>query len=312
MTRAGYIFSAFLVASILAAPSAYAFTADTNVPEKEIVVEKHDAVRVLEVPVEPSVNLHNIERHMKRPRGAYHRQVHNHHPEELLKNLDVLLEFDFFTKYVSKGLPSSEGPIWQPSLTLEAYNVGVSVWSNFVLDNEPNQGQFNEVDITPYYSLRIGKFNFIPSTNFLLFMNKNPQSLNYSSRNVIRPQWHMSYEFGNFIPYADGFYYVYPPHKFATYHDVGLLFHYDFSRSFSIDTSAQVAIAGHAWNKYRIGNVGTEANNFEYALSLNAKINDNFIVSPVIHVVVTLPESVRNDLTQPDFVWGGIMFKYDI
>jgi len=292
--------------------SSSAFTGDGQGPEKEIVVEKHDSVRVLEVPAEPSINLHNIERHMKRPRGAYQRQVAKERPEDILKNLDILFEFDFFTKYVSKGLPSSDGPVWQPSLTLEAYNIGVSLWSNFVLNNEPNQWQFNELDITPYYSLRIGNFNFIPSVNFLLFMNKDPQSLNYSSRNIIRPQWHMSYEIGPFTPYADGFYYVYPPHKFSTYHDVGILFHHDFNSFLSLDTSAQIAIAGQDWNKYRIGNVGTEANNFEYVLSLNAKTSENFIISPVVHVVVTLPESVRRDLDEPDFVWGGVMFKYDI
>ena len=228
------------------------------------------------------------------------------------KDVNMLIEFDFFSKYVSKGLPCSKGPVWQPSAALEVYNLGVSVWANFVLNDEPNQGEFNEIDVLPYYNLNTGNLNFLPAVNFMFGVNSDPASLNYMSHNVIRPQFHISYALGHFVPYMDAFFYVYPSNRFGIYSDYGLLFHYEFNETVTLDTSVQLAVGGKRWNAPRIADVGTSFNNFEYMLSLTFNIAGGFTAAPVLHVVVTIPESLRRSLSEPDFVWGGLTLKYSM
>lgn len=260
----------------------------------------------------PEVNMNVPERRFRLPEEQFKAEHPGAKSKKLKDNFDLLFEFDFFSQYFSKGLPSSNGPVWQPSLNLEAYNIGLSIWSNFVLNDEANQGEFNEVDIIPFYNLKIGNFNFIPGVNFMLFMNKDPASLNYSAHNVIRPQWNMSYQVKYFTFYGDGFYYVYPANRFGSYHDFGTTFHYTFSKLFEIDTSVQIAIGGQRWNAPRIADSGTKVNNFEYALSLTFNISDSFALIPVMHIVTTLPESLRKNLEEPDVIWGGLTLTYDL
>ncbi len=233
-------------------------------------------------------------------------------PYEDERKFDFLAEFDFFSKYVSKGLPCSDGPVWQPSLTFEYYNIGLSVWSNFVLNNEANQGQFNEIDILPYYNLKIGNFSFVPAVNFIFGLNKNPASLNYMIHDVIRPQFHASYTIGNFTPYLDANFYVYPTNRFGIYMDFGVNFGYEFNDIVEVDTSVQFAVGGKRWNASRTNDSSTQLNNFEYVLSLTFSVNKQFSIVPVMHVVVTLPEELRQRLAEPDFIWGGLMVKYDL
>lgn len=228
------------------------------------------------------------------------------------EHFKLLFESDFFSKYVSKGLPSSEGPVWQPSIAAEYRNVGLSIWANFVLNDEPNQGEFNEVDILPYYNLAIGNFSFVPSVNFMIGVNSDPASLNYMPHNVIRPQFHLSYTIGHFTPYMDMFFYVYPTDRFGMYSDFGVNFNWRFTTWFEINTAAQFAVGGKRWNSPRIADVGTKLNNFEYVLSLSFNVNKHFSLTPVIHVIVTIPESLRRNMNEPDFVWGGLIVRYDL
>lgn len=247
------------------------------------------------------INFNNPDIHLRVP-----------HDIDKHKKLDLLLEFDFFSKYVSKGLPSSEGPVWQPSVTLEYYNVGVSVWSNFVLNDEPNQGEFNEVDILPYYNLEIDKFTFIPAVNFIIGVNDNPQSLNHMTHNIIRPQFHISYRVGSLAPYMDTFIYAYPTNRFGMYFDIGLNYNYMFSEFLQLDTSVQLAVGGKRWNSPRIADVGTQLNNFEFILSISYSVSEAVSLAPVIHVVVAIPQSIRKHLNKSDLVWGGLMMKCDL
>lgn len=259
----------------------------------------------------PEVNQNVPERRLHLPKKQQISKEPGPKSKKLKDIFDILFEFDFFSQYVSKGLPSSNGPVWQPSINIEAYNIGFSAWANFVLNDEPNQGQFNEVDIVPFYNLQIGNFGFIPAVDFMLFMNKDPSSLNYSAHNVIRPQWNMSYRVGYFTFYGDGFYYVYPTNRFGSYHDFGTIFHYTFSKLFELDTSVQIAIGGGRWNAPRIADAGTRVNNFEYVLALTFNITDDLSLIPVMHIVTTIPEALRRNLGEPDFIWGGLKVTYD-
>jgi hypothetical protein len=57
-------------------------------------------------------------------------------------------EVDFASRYIWLGMPSSQGPVMQPSLWLTLDNTSLTLWSNMNLANEPQRGEFNETDLT--------------------------------------------------------------------------------------------------------------------------------------------------------------------
>lgn len=88
----------------------------------------------------------------------------------------VTLDTSFFNKYVWRGLVLTDGPVFQPSVTLEWQGLSLNVWGNLDLDNVNNlRGEFNEVDYTIGYEHEIigplsGSVGFIvyefPNTAF--------------------------------------------------------------------------------------------------------------------------------------------------
>ena len=57
-------------------------------------------------------------------------------------------ELDLCSRYLWRGLTNSEGAVLQPSLWIGKRPFNFSIWGNLVLNNEANQGQFNEFNYT--------------------------------------------------------------------------------------------------------------------------------------------------------------------
>ncbi|MCF8129105.1 MAG: hypothetical protein K9N10_11370 [Deltaproteobacteria bacterium] len=68
-------------------------------------------------------------------------------------------------KYVSFGKPFGRGAVWRPSGFIEWKGIGFNVWSNFVINRGPKQGQFNEVDLTLYYDVKIENLTIVAPLN---------------------------------------------------------------------------------------------------------------------------------------------------
>lgn len=79
-------------------------------------------------------------------------------------------ELDFNSRYVWRGLAYSQGAVAQPQVSWPWLDYNFSVWGNYVLNKEPNQGQFNEVDL--YLSQTGREWNNIllePTLQFFLY-----------------------------------------------------------------------------------------------------------------------------------------------
>ena len=52
----------------------------------------------------------------------------------------------FYSRYVSRGIALSDGPVFQPSAWLTLADFTLSYFGNYVLTKEKQQGRFNEAD----------------------------------------------------------------------------------------------------------------------------------------------------------------------
>jgi len=227
------------------------------------------------------------------------------------KNISLSFESDFLSKYLYRGIPASRGFVWQPSATIEAYGAGLTIWGNFVLNDEPNQGEFNEVDFIPYYTKTWGNFTFNPSILFAIYPNDNPASLNYTAETSVRPEINVSYAIGDFDIFADGSVYVHPENN-GSYWFIGSGFHKKLFCHVRLDTSILFTIADKYYNRSHVADVGTKINAFEYLLTISINPIDNLTFVPYFHMSILLPPSIRNAVANPNQYVGGIEIKYDL
>lgn len=116
--------------------------------------------------------------------------------------LTVQVESDIYSRYVWYGTAASNGPVWQPSVSVAAYGLKFTTWANFVMDNEPNQGEFNEVDFILTYQNNLKKLNYVLLVEGDIYPNGNPKSLDYSSA-TLKTGLHLSYPVGPVSIFGD-------------------------------------------------------------------------------------------------------------
>lgn len=68
----------------------------------------------------------------------------------------VSVDASFYNKYVWRGILLTDGPVFEPSITVEWNGFSVNVWGNLDLDDVNGlEGEFNEVDWTVGYEHEI-------------------------------------------------------------------------------------------------------------------------------------------------------------
>lgn len=232
----------------------------------------------------------------------------------LAEHIKANVTSSFNSQYVSRELPFSKGPVWQPSATVELYNFGFNVWSNFVLNDEANQWQFNEIDFTPYYTAHIGNLTIHPYFIFEVYPNGNQASLDYTPAPIIEGDIYVQYNVWKFdlfgrmrarIKQVAG----------EVYANVGAGFSQSFKNNIKITSSALLNMGNEKYLSAAYGNIDTniDAISFMAAASwkhkgLELKPNANIAV----HVVPEIRRAIRNNPNLNTYlVWGGLDVSYN-
>jgi len=108
------------------------------------------------------------------------------------KKITMGMALDYNSRYIYRGYAYSEGPVLQPSVSLTINEFTFSSFGNYVLGNEPQQGQINEVDIYLTWSRTWEKITIEPSLN--LYTSPNVPD----SNSTFETSLSLSRDFGNF------------------------------------------------------------------------------------------------------------------
>lgn len=218
------------------------------------------------------------------------------------------------SQYVSKELPDSKGPVWQPSATVEFYGVGFNVWSNFVLGDEANQGQFNEVDFTAYYTAHIGKLTLHPYFAYFVYPNGNPASLDYTSASQIEADLYIQYNVGDFdlfgrmrtrLKHVAG----------QIYANVGVGYNHAFPCGMTLIASGLLNMGDSQYLTSQYGPTDTNIDAISFMLGASWKVY-GVTFRPNAHVAIHVVPEIRRKIRQnPNLdtylVWGGLDLSYD-
>ncbi len=222
----------------------------------------------------------------------------------------VRFRSDFYSRYMWHGIPFSQGAVWQPSATVEYHGVGFNVWTNFVLSEDPNQGEFNEVDFTLYYGRTVRKLDIQFSLLGSVFINEEPGSLN-TGPNSFESILALSHPLGPISLFTNlnvGF--LNPGG--TIFWDFGVSFHHDLPLHFSLETSILFGLGDSRFNRAYFGVDGTKANLLECSLAFPWEPIKRLSITPSMTVSTLLTTALRSAAADPTIVWGGLSIAYDI
>jgi hypothetical protein len=248
--------------------------------------------------------------HHHRPGTAIAETPESRKEKSLIDNISYSVSSDFRSRYVSYALAASDGWVWQPAATIEWYGLGFNVWSNFVLDNIPDQGKFNEVDLTLYYDYCIKGFTIHPYFTSYIYPTSNKRSLDYSAYTDVLPSLHLAYSAGPLDFFADVQLYVHPtPGALRAEFGIGLTHELPFK--FGVQTSGIVGFGNSKYNRSVFGISENAFNYFTYNLAFPWNPIKGFVVSPNMHVSSFFAQKFRDRTQYPVLVWGGVDFSYN-
>jgi hypothetical protein len=212
--------------------------------------------------------------------------------------LSFAFEDDFSSQYVWRGFAVSKGPVMQPEASLSVYDATFSVWSNFVLSDEANQGQFNEVDLSADYHFQFGDFEVQPSFEYYLFPNQSlPSSGEFSV-------W-LAYSLGPIQIFMDHYFDV--VRAFGSYYgDLGVSYEKEFFEKFAWRVSGSIGWASRRFNRSNAGVSLAAWENFIGDLEMTYRPLEHFYVRPHVQVSALLDPALRSAIDDATILSGGV------
>lgn len=254
--------------------------------------------------------LYNYNIHHKRPAKGIYNTKNKKKYKTFAESLSYSVNSDFLSKYVYEGEASSRSWVWQPSATIEAYGLGFNAWGNFVLADIPDQGRFNEIDLTLYYNYNYKNLSVQPFFIACIYPTANKISLDYSASTDMKPSLHLAYTLGPIDIYTDVQLYVHPTPG-AVIWDMGLGFQHKIVKDVAISTAAQISFGNAEYNNSQFQVKENKVQQFTYELSVSITPVKGFVIEPNINVAAFFSQVLRDAVAYPVLVWGGVDFTYN-
>jgi hypothetical protein len=210
-------------------------------------------------------------------------------------------EVDFNSRYVWRGIAFSEGVVMQPSAWISISDFAFSIWSNFVLDEEANQGQFNEIDLVFAYNWKWNKITIEPALQFYLYPNQEDAPT--------------TGEVYITLSYAVGPIQVITSHNFdiveyegSYFGDVGISYEREFHSKWSLEASWGLGWGSSTFNEVNLGLSESALEMINGSLSLSYHPVSSFYFRPHIEFSRILDENLRSQVDDPTIISGGLAF----
>ncbi|HEX3036561.1 MAG TPA: TorF family putative porin [Thermodesulfobacteriota bacterium] len=208
-------------------------------------------------------------------------------------------EIDFNSRYVWRGIALSEGAVMQPSVWISAFNFTFYIWGNFILNDEPNQGEFNEIELILYYSREWGKVTFEPFVVYYVYPNQEDVP---STGEVTL---NLYYSFGPFNIFTSHTF-DFVEYEGSYFGDAGLSYEHQLSSTLTLEASSSFGWASSEFNSV---NIGLSKSAFNFAggnLSLTYYPKEFLYFRPHIEFSAIVDGELRDQLDDPTILNVGV------
>jgi len=192
---------------------------------------------------------------------------------------------DFASAYVWRGLTFNDGFVIQPSIDVAKNGFGVNVWGNYDVsdyDNQVSSNDFQEVDLTLYYSKTFGKLDAgIGVINYLFPQGGDETTEAYLS---------LGYPIVGGLSASLAVYYDFEAFDELSYANLGLSYAYDINDKLSLEAGATAGWAGGDFCAANGGNGDSGLWDYSFSLSVGYAISDALSASAGITYVGSLDD----------------------
>ena len=209
----------------------------------------------------------------------------------------VDLEFAFLSHYVWRGQLCTDGPVFQPAVSIASHGLSLEVWANQDLDDaNDSEGEATEVDLTLLYEREFElldvDWSLVGGVTGFLYPSSSDEATveliaGLALEVPLRPTFHVYRD----VAEIDG-----------TYLNLGLEHGFDW-RSLTLDLAASV---GWGDRDYNSGYFDVEESGFEDLL-LSASVSweqEWLTLAPVVSYSQLLDSRLR-DAAEDPYVWFG-------
>lgn len=208
-------------------------------------------------------------------------------------------ELDFNSRYVWRGIALSEGTVMQPSIWVSAFDLTFEVWSNFVINDEPNQGEFNEINLIFYYDLEWNKITIEPS--LIIYLYPNQEDAPATTEGSLK----FSYPIGPISIFTSHIFDI-VEYGGSYFGEAGLSYEHEFKPELSLEASLSLGWASSEFNNVNIGFSKSALNVAGGGLSLSYYLKESLYIRPHLELSAIVDKDLRSELDDPTIVTGGL------
>ena len=222
--------------------------------------------------------------------------------EEAEKVICSGADMAFLSKYVSRAVTMTDGPVFEPNVWASYKGFTASVWANMDLtDRNHNRGEFTEFDFTLDYSASVGKLGLSGGAIYYDFISAKDTAEVYAGVGYdmfLSPKLVVYYDCWQ----ADGFYGV-----FSIGHGFDLPQPAPWMKP-SLALSGQVGWGSKNYNSFNWGAEHGTFTDLVFTASLPVAISDHFTVKPTVSYSTVLDRTIRTkDFKNDNVIWGVVL-----
>jgi len=220
--------------------------------------------------------------------------------EEEYSNITYGAEIDFASQYIWRGIELSDGVVLEPAAWIQAYGLYFEVWGNFVLNDEADQGEFNEIDLISYYELAWNNFTLEPGFEAFLYHDADePSTLELT----IGFSYFIIDQFSIFTKH----YFDVAEYEGSYFGTAGVGFERELeSLPFYLDSSLKLGWGNSDFNEVNIEVSESALNVIIADLSVYYYPLEYLYLRPHIQFSALLDDDLRDAVDNPTIVSGGI------
>ncbi len=208
----------------------------------------------------------------------------------------------FFSKYVSRGVDMTDGPVFEPDAWISYKRFTATVWANVDLtDKNRKDGKFTEFDFTLDYSASVGKLGLSGGAIYYDFVSAPNTAEVYGAASYdmfLTPKLVVYYDCWQ----ADGFYGVFSMgHAFCLPRPAKWL-------KPSLALFGQVSWGSKNYNSYNWGANHSTFTDAVFTAGLPTQVSGHFSVTPTISYSTVLDRTIRTKNHNNDnIIWGAVI-----
>lgn len=219
------------------------------------------------------------------------------------KDWTAELTFDYYSKYIWRGINLTDDPVLQPSLTLGWKGFSVNLWGNLELtDVNDENDRFTEYDYTIDYSGSWGKVNYSVGLIRYHFPHTDVAGTTelYAGLGLDVPLSPTLTVFKD----VDEIHGTYT--QFAVSHTFENVLQFSETLTANLDLGASVSYSDHDFNRGYTGTNGSGLHDLTLSAGLPFAIGEHWTVTPSVNWSQLLDHEIRDAVSDDDNFWAGV------